>query len=80
MFSVISRFFLPALAASSFCAAMSGWQHSWPNFSAALKSASEISLAEPSYITMSRFVADIDQIQIAFQHFGMGRDWRRICR
>ena len=66
MFTVISRFFLPACAASSFCASISGWQHSWPNFSAALKSASEISLAEPSYMTMSCGVADVNEVQVAF--------------
>ena len=33
MFSVISRFFLPTFLASSFCAAMSGWQHGAMTFS-----------------------------------------------
>src|ERR1017187_2809492 len=42
MLRVISRFFLPALAASSFWAAMSGWITSCAYFNAALKYAHEV--------------------------------------
>ena len=50
--SVNSRLDLPTASHSSFCAAMSGVIDSWPNFKASIKSASGISSAEPSNMTM----------------------------
>ena len=59
-----------------FARAIIGWMASCANFSAALKSASVISLAAPSYMTMSVVVADIDEVQIAFRPFRRASGWR----
>ena len=73
MLSVISRFFLPTLAASSFCAAMSGWMH----FLAEFQRGVEVRLGDflgRAFIHHDVvFVADINEIEIALGLFGVRR-------
>ena len=80
MLSVISRFFLPALATSSFCAAMMRLAA----FLAEFQRGVEVGLGDflgRAFIHHDVvFVADIDEVEVALGHFGVRRVGDELAR